>query len=84
MSKPVLYRCPTPTNSLCSCGSTARALKAQGVDFESRKVPFSKKKRPEIRELTGQAKVPVLVHGEEIITDSKRIKEYVERTWGTR
>ncbi|MGA7396940.1 MAG: glutathione S-transferase N-terminal domain-containing protein [Solirubrobacterales bacterium] len=84
MSKPVLYRCPTPTNSLCSCGSAARALKAQGVDFESRKVPYSKKKRPEIRELTGQTKVPVLVHGDEIITDSKRIKEYVERTWGTR
>lgn len=84
MSKPVLYRCPTPTNSLCSCGAAARALKSRGVEFESRKVPFSKKRRPEIEELTGQVRVPVMVHGDEIIHDSKRIKEYIERTWSTK
>jgi len=84
MSKTVLYRCKTPTNSLCPCGSVAKALRKDGVEFETRKVPSSKKKRPEIVELTGQTRVPVLVHGEEVIHDSKRIKEYVERTWGTR
>ena len=65
-------------------GSVAKALRKDGVEFETRKVPSSKKKRPEIVELTGQTRVPVLVHGEEVIHDSKRIKEYVERTWGTR
>ncbi len=84
MDKPVLYRCPTPTNSLCSCGSAAKALKNAGVEFESRKVPFSKKKRPEVVELTGQSRVPVLVDGEEVIHDSKRIKEYVEDKWPNR
>lgn len=84
MSKPVLYRCPTPSNSLCACGAAARALKSAGVEFENRKVPFSKKKRPEILELTGQARVPVLVDGEEIIHDSKRIKEYIGRRWSNR
>lgn len=81
MDKPVLYRCPTPTNSLCSCGSAAKALKKAGIEFESRKVPYSKSKRPEIVELTGQKGVPVLVDGEDVIHDSGRIKEYVERKW---
>ena len=34
--------------------------------------------RPEIEELTGQRWVPVLVHGEEVIHDSRRICEYAE------
>jgi glutathione S-transferase len=59
-------------------------LKNAGVEFESRKVPFSKKKRPEVVELTGQSRVPVLVDGEEVIHDSKRIKEYVEDKWPNR
>jgi glutathione S-transferase len=84
MSKPVLYRCPSPDFLSCHCGRVAKSLKKAGVEFENRKVPFSKKKRPEIEELTGQSRVPVLVDGDEIIHDSKRIREYVEHTWGTR
>lgn len=84
MSKPVLYRCPAPTNYLCACGKAARSLKRAGVDFESRKVPLNKGKRPEIVELTGQKAVPVLVDGDEVIHDSRRVTEYVERKWGTR
>ncbi|MGK2931829.1 MAG: glutathione S-transferase N-terminal domain-containing protein [Solirubrobacterales bacterium] len=84
MDEPVLFRCPTPTDSLCSCGGAAKALKKAGVEFESRKVPYSKKKRPEIVELTGQKRVPVLVDGDEVIYDSRRIKQYVERKWSTK
>lgn len=84
MAMPVLFRCPTPTDSLCSCGGAAKALKKAGVEFESRKVPYSKSERPEIVELTGQRRVPVLVDGDEVVHDSKRIKQYVERRWRTR
>jgi glutathione S-transferase len=84
MRKPVLYRCPTPTDSLCPCGKAAKALKKAGVEFETRKVPYSRKKRPEVVELTGQKRVPVLIDGEEVIHESSRIKEYVERKWGKR
>ena len=34
--------------------------------------------RPEIEELTGQKRVPVLVDGDEVIHDSKRILQYLE------
>jgi glutathione S-transferase len=74
----VLYRCPTPTNFLCPCGTAARKLKRAGVEFRTERVPYNKKSRPEIEELTGQRRVPVLVDSDEIVHDSKRIVEYLD------
>ena len=75
----VLYRCRTPTNWLCACGKVARKLDATGIDFDEVRVASRKSQRPEIEDLTKQRWVPVLVHGEEVIHDSKRIVEYLER-----
>lgn len=75
--KVVLYRCPTPTNFLCPCGTAARKLKKAGVQYRTERVPYSRKSRPEIEELTGQQRVPVLVDSEEVVNDSKRITEYL-------
>jgi glutathione S-transferase len=80
----VLFRCPAPTDHLCACGRAARSLKAAGVEFETRRVALRKSRRPEVVELTGQERVPVLVHGAEVIHDSRRIVEYVEHEFGTR
>jgi glutathione S-transferase len=74
----VLYRCRTPTNALCACGKVARKLKSKGIDFDEVRVPYRKRERDEIDDLTKQRWVPVLVHGEEVISDSKRICEYLE------
>ncbi len=74
----VLYRCPTPTNALCACGKVARALRAKGIDFDEVRLPYRKSGRPEVEELTGQRWLPVLVHGDEVIHDSKRIREYLD------
>jgi glutathione S-transferase len=75
----VLYRCRTPTNWLCACGKVARRLDATGIDFDEVRVSSRKSQRPEIEDLTRQRWVPVLVHGEEVIHDSKRIVEYLDR-----
>ena len=80
----VLFRCGAPTDWLCPCGRAARSLKKHGVDFETRRVATSRSRRPEIVELTGQKRVPVLVHGEEVVHESRRIIEYVDREWGSR
>jgi glutathione S-transferase len=74
----VLYRCPTPTNFLCPCGAAARSLKRAGVDFRTERVPYRRSDRPEIVELTGQRRVPVLVDGDEVVNDSRRIREFVD------
>jgi glutathione S-transferase len=74
----ILYRCKTPTNALCACGKVARKLNGKGIDYDEVRVPYLKRYRPEVEELTGQRWVPVFVHGEDVIHDSRRICEYVE------
>jgi len=74
----VLYRCPTPTNFLCPCGAAARGLRRHGIDHRVERVPYRRSDRPEIEELTGQRRVPVLVDGDEVVHDSKRIVQYLD------
>lgn len=80
--KLVLYRCPTPTNVLCPCGAVARRLGKLELDYRTERVPYRRNARPEIEELTRQRRVPVLVDGEEVIHDSKRILQYLDWKYG--
>jgi glutathione S-transferase len=82
LSEVVLYRCPTRTNFLCPCGAAARRLKKLGVEHRTERVPYRRSDRPEIVELTGQKRVPVLVDGEEIVHDSRRIVQYLDFKYG--
>jgi glutathione S-transferase len=74
----VLYRCPTPTNVLCPCGAVERRLRKLGLEHETKRVPYNRTRRAEIEELTRQRRVPVLVDGDEVIFDSKRILQYLD------
>jgi glutathione S-transferase len=78
----VLYRCPTRTNVLCPCGAAERRLRKLGLEHRSERVPYRRSARPEIEELTGQRRVPVLVDGDEVIHDSKRIVQYLDWKYG--
>ena len=73
----VLYRCKAPTNLVCRCGKVARRLHSLDIEYDQVRVPFLKRDRPEVQELTGQRWVPVLVHGDEVVSDSHRILEYL-------
>ena len=74
----VLYRCPNPTNVLCPCGAVGRRLRRLGLTYRTERLPYRRSARPEIEELTGQRRLPVLVDGDEVISDSRRIIEYLE------
>ena len=76
--KRVLYRCPTPTNVLCPCGAVARRLRKLELEHATERVPYRRTSRPEIEELTRQRRVPVLVDGDEVIYDSRRILQYLD------
>ena len=78
MSDVVLYRCRTPTNVLCPCGAAERKLRKLGIDHRTERVHQRRSNRPEIEELTGQRRVPVLVDGDEVVHDSRRIAQYLE------
>ncbi|MEO8091529.1 MAG: glutathione S-transferase N-terminal domain-containing protein [bacterium] len=82
MSEVVLYRCPTRTNFLCPCGAAERSLRRHGVEHRTERVPYARKRRPEIEELTGQRRVPVLVDNDEVIHDSKRINQHLGWKYG--
>ena len=84
MSEPrrVLYRCGTRTNFLCPCGAVARRLKKHGVEYRTERVRRRRSNRPEIVELTKLPYVPVLVDGDEVVNDSRRILEYLEWRYG--
>ena len=43
-------------------------MRALGIEFDEVRVPYLKRDRPEVEELTGQSWVPVLVHGDDVIT----------------
>jgi glutathione S-transferase len=78
----VLYRCGTPTNFLCPCGAAARKLKKLGLEHRTERVHRRRSRRPEIVELTKQPYVPVLVDGDEVISDSHRIRQYLDFKYG--
>jgi glutathione S-transferase len=84
MSEPrrVLYRCGTPTNFLCPCGAVARRLKKHGLEYRTERVRRRRSQRPEIIELTKKPYVPVLVDGEEVVSDSRRILQYLDWAYG--
>lgn len=52
-------------------------MRKSGVAFEQRRVAWSKGSRPEVVAVSGQARVPVLLLGGEVISDSKRILEHL-------
>ena len=79
----VLYRCPTRTNVLCPCGTVERRLRRLGLEHETVRVPYRRASRPEIEELTRQRRVPVLVDDDEVISDSRRILQYLEWRYPT-
>jgi glutathione S-transferase len=72
-----LYRCRTPTDRLCPCGRVARELRRHGLEADEVRVAWRGRDRDEVRTLTGQQKVPVVVLDGEAICDSHRIVEHL-------
>jgi len=76
----VLYRCKAPTDRVCRCGKVARKLQRLGVDYGEVRVPYRRRDRLEVIDLTDQDRVPVLIDGDQVIHESHRIVEHLERT----
>jgi glutathione S-transferase len=55
----------------------ARELRRRDVDADEVRVPWRRRLRSEVRALSGQDRVPLLVTGGEPICDSHRIVEHL-------
>ncbi|MEF8774948.1 MAG: glutathione S-transferase N-terminal domain-containing protein [Haloarculaceae archaeon] len=67
------------------CIRVKETLAELDLEYESHKVPASHSKREEVREISGQTGVPVLVdheHGVEGMAESADIIDYLEKTYG--
>lgn len=67
------------------CTQVREKIADLGLEYESRIVPRAHPERTEVREISGQTGVPVLVdeaNGVEGMSESVRIMEYLEETYG--
>ncbi|WP_129114409.1 glutathione S-transferase N-terminal domain-containing protein [Halegenticoccus tardaugens] len=82
MSQLVLYEldgCPF-------CAKVRNKLAELGLEYDSRTVPRARSERTEVKEISGQTGVPVLVdeeHGVEGMPESDDIVSYLEETYGS-
>ncbi|WP_224332983.1 glutathione S-transferase N-terminal domain-containing protein [Haloprofundus halobius] len=82
MSTPVLYElegCPY-------CAKVRNKLAELDLEYESRKVPRSHSERTDVKEVSGQTGVPVLVDEEHDVhgmPESDDIVAYLEETYGS-
>jgi len=68
------------------CAKVTRKLDELGLEYESHMVPRSHADRTEVKAVSGQTGVPVLVdneHGIEGMPESDDIVAYLEKTYGT-
>ncbi len=68
------------------CAKVKNKLAELGLEYESRMVPRSHAERTEVKEVSGQTGVPVLIdeeHGVEGMPESDDIVAYLDETYGS-
>lgn len=64
------------------CAAARQGIENVGVEVELVEVPYPREERVEVLRLSGQSKVPVLVDGDEVVVDSRRIVRHVYERYG--
>ena len=63
------------------CAMVRTVLKQLELDYETIDVPWSHHERTEVLQVSRQTMVPVLVHGEVILSDEYEIIDYLKKTY---
>src|SRR5215208_1464539 len=67
----------------CPFSHRVRAkLTELGIDYELVNVPASSKKRTDLEKVAGTTAIPVLVDGQNVISDSEEALSYLEKKYG--
>jgi glutathione S-transferase len=64
------------------CAAARQGIENVGVDVELVEVPYPRDERIELLAVSGQARVPVLVDGDDVIVDSRRIVRHLYARYG--
>lgn len=65
------------------CAVVKETLEELELDFTVVSVPSPHHLRAEVKEISGQTLVPVIVDGEDIVSDSRRIIQYLKNKYST-
>ncbi|HXW76511.1 MAG TPA: glutaredoxin [Candidatus Eremiobacteraceae bacterium] len=65
------------------CRRVVDCLRKLGLDYEYVEVPVFHSQRTEVRAVSGQTSVPVLVDGDVVLDDDDTIIPYLEEHYGT-
>jgi glutaredoxin 3 len=63
------------------CAMVRTVLMQLELDYETIDVPWAHHERTEVLKVSGQTMVPVLVHGEVILSDEYDIIDYLKKTY---
>ncbi len=64
------------------CAAARQGIENVGAEVELIEVPYPREERVDVLALSGQALVPVLVDGDQVITDSRRIVRHLYERYG--
>jgi glutaredoxin 3 len=64
------------------CAAARQGVENVGVEVELVEVPYPREERTEVLALSGQARIPVLVDGDEVIVDSRRVVRHLYERYG--
>ena len=64
------------------CAAVRQGIENVGVEVELVEVPYPREERDEVWEISGQRRVPVLVDGDEVVVDSRRIVRHLYERYG--
>jgi glutaredoxin 3 len=64
------------------CAAARQGIENVGAEVELVEVPYPRDERAEVLAVSGQSRVPVLVDGDEVIVDSRRIVRHLYLRYG--
>ena len=64
------------------CAAARQGIENVAAEVELVEVPYPHAERDELERISGQRRVPVLVDGDRVIVDSRRIVRYLYETYG--
>ena len=64
------------------CAAARQGIENVGAEVELVEVPYPREERDEVFAVSGQRRVPVLVDGDEVVIDSRRIVRHLYERYG--
>ncbi len=64
------------------CAAARQAIENVGAEVELIEVSYPREQRDEVERASGQRRVPVLVDGDAVVVESRRVVRYLYATYG--